>query len=65
MKSIPNPVGFIVMIGLAVTVFNTLTAPAGRHLGMLLGGLIATAVLTGIVALGLWARRRYRTRRST
>jgi hypothetical protein len=61
---IPNPVAFVLFIGIALTVTNTLTATPGRHIFVLLGGLIATALLAGIVALGLWARTRYRARRS-
>jgi hypothetical protein len=61
---IPNPVGYVLLIGVNVTLFNTLTAPSGQHLWRLMGGLITTVLLAGIVALGLWARTRYRARHS-
>jgi hypothetical protein len=61
MKSIANPVGFTLMVGGVVTATNALTAPSGRHLIVVLGGVIATVAVAGLVALTVWVRTRARS----
>lgn len=65
MKSTPNPIGLVLWPGFTVTVFMVLSAPAGQHLSRLFGGLVATGLLVGIVALGVWATAWFRARRSS
>ena len=64
-KRIPNAVAFIVFIGIVVTITNVLTAPAGGHLYILVGGLTATVILGVIVAAGIWLRTRLRRARGS
>ena len=62
---IPNAVAFIFAIGLAVTITNVLTAPAGTRLTVLVAGLITTLLLSLIVAGGYWLRTRLRRARGS
>jgi hypothetical protein len=60
-KGIPNPVAFIVMIGVVVTITNVVTAPQGRHLLVLVSGLLATLLVGVIVAIAVrWRAGRQR-----
>jgi hypothetical protein len=60
---IPNAVAFIFFVGLAVTITNVLTAPAGTRLVAFVAGLITSLLLSLIVAGGLWLRTRVRRAR--
>jgi membrane associated rhomboid family serine protease len=61
---IPNAVAFIFFVGLAVTITNVLTAPAGTRLVALVAGLITSLLLSLIVAGAIWLRTRLRRRGS-
>lgn len=65
MSRIPNAVAFVFFIGLVVTLSSVLTAPAGTHLALLAGGVVATLMLSLIVAGGVWLRTRLRRDRSS
>jgi len=62
---IPGAVAFSFFIGLVVTITNgVLTAPPGTRLAGLIGGLIATLLVSLIVAGAVWLRTRVRRARS-
>jgi hypothetical protein len=59
-KSIPNAAGSALMLGIVVAFTTVLSAPPGRHLAFLAGGLITAVVFAAVVAVvvKLWERRR-------
>ena len=60
MSRVPNAVAFVFFIGIAVTLTNTLTAPAGGHLIVLIAGLVTTVLVALVVAAAMWIRTKIR-----